>query len=56
MPESVEAPIAKGGVAGTAKYIMNGTELGSVNILFQEDIEKAVHKDYLKQLFNSFLM
>ena len=56
LPESVEAPIAKGGVAGKAKYIMNGTEIGSVNILFQEDIEKAVYKDYLKKIFNYFLM
>ena len=56
LPESVQAPIAKGGVAGKAKYIMNGTEIGSVNILFQEDIEKAVYKDYLKKIFNYFLM
>ena len=54
LPESVEAPIKKGEMAGKVVYELNGKELGSVLILFDSDVEKAVYKDYVKRVFIKF--
>ncbi len=56
LPESAIAPIVEGGVAGKAKYTLNGKEIGSIPILFSENVEKAVYKDYLLKVFGFFLM
>ena len=56
LPEMVEAPVAQGTKAGEVIYSLNGTELGRVNILFSQSIEKAEYKDYLYRIFMDFLM
>lgn len=56
LPESVQAPIEKGAEAGRVKYLLNGVEIGSVPILFAEDIEKAGYPDYLRKIFGFFLL
>jgi len=56
LPESVKAPLTAGEQAGTAKYLLNGTEIGSVPILYAEDILKAGYVDYLKKIFGFFLL
>ncbi len=56
LPETVQAPVEKGAEAGRARYLLNGTELGSVPILFTEDIEKAGYPDYLKKIYGFFLL
>lgn len=56
LPLSVRAPIEEGAEAGRAKYLLNGTEIGSVPILFTEDIEKAGYPDYLRKIFGFFLL
>lgn len=55
LPESVEAPVKKGEKVGEAKYLLNGKEIGKVAILFNESMEKAVYKDYLKKVFAEYL-
>ena len=47
LPELVEAPVQRGMPAGEVIYKLEGEKLGSVPILFQEDVTKAGYKDYL---------
>ena len=56
LPESVEAPVGEGSQAGRAKYYLNGVEIGSVPILYAESVEKAGYTDYLKKIFDLFLL
>ncbi|MDD6056869.1 MAG: D-alanyl-D-alanine carboxypeptidase [Clostridiales bacterium] len=51
LPQAAQAPIHKGEVAGKAVYSLNGKEIGSVNILFTEDIDAASYKDYFYKVF-----
>lgn len=56
LPETVQAPIEEGSEAGRARYLLNGTEIGSVPILFGESVEKAGYLDYLRKAFGFFLL
>ncbi len=56
LPENVQAPIEKGTVAGEAVYKLNGQVIGSVPVLFDENVEKAGYGDYLKKVFAAFLL
>lgn len=56
LPETVPAPIMQGDEAGQAKYYLNGQEIGSVSLLYANNVEKAVYKDYLKKIFTYFLL
>lgn len=55
LPETVRAPIDSGTQVGEAKYFLDGKEIGSVPILFERDVEKAVYKDYLKKILGFYL-
>ena len=46
----------EGTEAGRVRYLLNGTEIGSVPILFAEDVEKAGYPDYLRKIFGFFLL
>lgn len=50
------APIATGDVAGEAVYFLDGSLVGSVNILYQSDVREARYKDYLKMIWKIFLI
>lgn len=56
LPETVQAPVEKGAVAGEAVYMLNGQVLGSVPLLYGESVEKAGYGDYLKKVFAAFLL
>lgn len=56
LPESADAPVKKGQVAGKVVYKLNEQEIGSVNILFQEDVKKALFKDYFLKTLEQFLL
>ena len=56
LPEVVQAPVDAGGKAGEVVYSLNGTPIGSVDILFAESVEEAGYKDYLYKIFLDFLM
>ena len=56
LPDAVQAPVEQGSKAGEAVYSLNGTVLGTVDILFAESVEKAEYKDYLYRIFMDFLM
>lgn len=56
LPEQVEAPLMAGEQAGVARYLLNGAEVGTVPILYAEDICKATYGDYLKKIIGFFLL
>lgn len=52
--EEVTAPIEEGSVAGKAIYYMDGQEIGSVNILYANSVEKASFIDYFLKTLQKF--
>lgn len=56
LPETVDAPIVKDAEAGRAVYLLNGVEIGSVPILYDNDVAKAVYKDYLFKIMEFYLL
>ncbi|NLL79795.1 MAG: D-alanyl-D-alanine carboxypeptidase [Clostridiales bacterium] len=56
LPESVNTPVKEGDKAGEAVYLLNGKQIGMVEILFAEGVETAVYKDYLQKVFREFLL
>lgn len=56
LPETAEAPLVKGTEAGRAVYWLNGVEIGSVPILYDSDVAKAVYKDYLFKIMEFYLL
>ena len=56
LPENIQAPVEEGAEVGKARYLLNGTEIGSVSILAAENIEKAGYGDYLRRIFDFFLL
>lgn len=56
LPDSAEAPLRKDTVAGRAVYLLNGTKIGSVPILYDSDVDKAVYKDYLMKIMEFYLL
>ena len=56
LPEQVQAPVKAGDTAGEVIYLLAGNKLGSVPILFKEDIPKAVYRDFVRKAFQEFLL
>ncbi|MBO5293341.1 MAG: D-alanyl-D-alanine carboxypeptidase [Lachnospiraceae bacterium] len=56
LPASVNTPVKEGDKAGEAVYLLNGKQIGMVDILFAESVEKAVYKDYLQKVMRYFLL
>ncbi len=56
LPEAADAPVKKGEAAGEAIYKLEGEKIGSVPIIYMEDIDKAGYKDYLKKIAEKILL
>lgn len=56
LPAIVEAPVKAGDVAGYAIYTLNGKELGRVEIIYGETVEKAGYGDYFLEILKEFLL
>ena len=50
LKEAVLAPVTKGAKAGEIQYYLDGEKIGSVAIVFCENIEKAGYWDYVKEI------
>lgn len=50
LPKAAEAPIKSGDPAGKVTYYLDGQELGSVNILYAQNVARAGFADYYTQL------
>ncbi len=55
LPKVATAPVKKGDVAGKAVYLLDGKEIGYVNILYTDDIHAATYKDYFLRALQFFL-
>lgn len=55
LPESVEAPVQEGEVAGYAVYSYRGVELGRMPILYVQTVEKARFGDYFHMVIKAWL-
>ena len=51
-----EAPVKKGKTAGKLIYLLDGQEIGSVNVLFAENVEEAGYLFYLKKAWEAYCM
>lgn len=56
LPEKVKAPVSEGEQAGVVRYVLNGTQIGTVPILYAEEIVKAGYFDYLRKIMGFFLL
>jgi len=56
LPEEVEAPVKKGEPAGEVIYMLDGEKIGSVTIVYENDVEAAKYKDYLKKILERILL
>ncbi len=56
LPESVQAPVAKGDKAGSAEYYLNGEKIGSTDLLFDESCREAGYLDCLKKVWGIFII
>lgn len=54
LSEEITAPVKKGDVIGRAVYYLDGEDIGSVEILAQEDVEEAGFLDYLKKAWTEY--
>lgn len=55
MKKSLTAPVKEGDVAGKAVYLLDGQDIGRVNILAAEDVPASGYMDYLMALCRRFL-
>lgn len=56
MHEEHYAPLVAGDVAGEAIYFLDGQKIGSVSILYEQDVKKAKYGDYLKMIWRIYLL
>ena len=42
--------------AGRVRYLLNGSEIGSVPVVFTESVEEAGYGDYLRKVMGFFLL
>ncbi len=54
LKERVEAPVTKGMKAGEIQYYLEDEKIGSVDLVFSQNIEKARYVDYLKMVLEKF--
>lgn len=54
LEESIKAPVEQGQIVGHIVYILNGSEIGSVNILTAKPVEEAGLKDCIMKIFEEW--
>lgn len=55
MLENIKAPIKEGDILGKSVYLMNGEEIGSIDIISCETIDKAGYRDFVGYIIKKFL-
>lgn len=56
LDSQIKAPVKEGDPAGKAVYYLNGNEIGSIELVFAESVERAGFIDYFKKAFQSWLI
>ena len=54
--ETLAAPVKQGEKAGELQYFLNGKQIGSVDILTTEEVQRAGFVDYFKEGVEAFLL
>lgn len=54
LPAEIQAPVSRGDAIGEAVYTLDGQRIGSVSILSDVTIEKAMYKDYVIKVWKLF--
>lgn len=54
LPAEIQAPVTRGDAVGEAVYTLDGQRIGSVSILSDVTIEKAMYKDYVIKVWKLF--
>ncbi len=54
--EKLKAPLKEGDVVGWAVYFLDGVEIGSVDLLATQNMEKATYGDYIKMTFERWVL
>lgn len=54
VPEYVTAPVKEGDKIGEAVYRLDSQQIGSVDIIASDNIEKAGFSDYIKEIFRQY--
>ncbi|PKM95770.1 MAG: D-alanyl-D-alanine carboxypeptidase [Firmicutes bacterium HGW-Firmicutes-1] len=55
LPEYIEAPVVKSQKVGDLIYTYDGKEIGRVDIVVLDDVNKAKFSDYLKNVFEKYV-
>lgn len=56
VPNEVTAPVKKGEKAGEMVYLLNGKELGSVDVCFEKSVRKATYQHCLKKIWEECML
>lgn len=56
VPNEVTAPVKKGEKAGKMVYLLNGKELGSVDVCFEKSVRKATYQHCLKKIWEECML
>ncbi len=56
LPEEIMAPVEKGSQIGRLVYTLNGREIGSTDLLAEEQVAQASYGDYMEKVFHIFLL
>ena len=56
LPQNVTAPVQKGQKAGEIVYLLDGKQIGTVDLLFEENIEEARYKDYMWKMIYDYCL
>lgn len=56
LPEVFTAPVKQGDIAGKAIYYLNDKEIGSIDILFNENVDAATFRDYFSNALKYYLL
>lgn len=56
VPNEVTAPVKKGEKAGKMVYLLNGKELGSVDVCFEKSVRKTTYQHCLKKIWEECML
>ena len=56
LPEQTTAPVKKGEKAGVQEYYQNGKKIGTLDILYGENVAKARYRDWAERVAKAFLL
>ena len=54
--EVLEAPVKRGDKVGSIEFVLQGKNIGTVEIIATEDVEKAQYSDYLQNVIMDYLL